>query len=151
MDWVSIVSIIATFIVSGGLGTLLTLKYKKSSAKSSAESSHMEVVQKIIDEYQDLFNGLKESYEKREALLNERIDLLEKKIDQQQLQIKENNEIITKLQDSQKKYQKLVTVLEGKVTHLRGLTTDSCQTCSFAENCKKKDYVDTNLMCNIRI
>jgi urate oxidase len=128
MELNEIISLIITFIVGGGLTTLITLPFIRRKAKNEADSSHMEVVQKIIDEYQDLYTQLKTSYEEREQLIKERLSILEKRYKLQQTEIKDNTKIILELR--------------SEIAEIKKLKVSECSECKFMTGCEKYEYLN---------
>lgn len=93
-EWQTILTSIGTLMAGGGLGGLLTARYKRKQEKNEAEKGMQEIYQKMIDDLMEDRNFYKAQTEQ----LREQIIELNRKVERLESEVRENRKTMREWQ-----------------------------------------------------
>lgn len=94
LEWQTILTSLGTLMAGGGLGGLLTARYKRKQEKNEAEKGMQEIYQKMIDDLMEDRNFYKAQTEQ----LREQIVELNRKVERLESEVRENRKTMREWQ-----------------------------------------------------
>lgn len=94
LEWQTILTSLGTLMAGGGLGGLLTARYKRKQEKNEAEKGMQEIYQKMIDDLMEDRNFYKAQTEQ----MREQIVELNRKVERLESEVRENRKTMREWQ-----------------------------------------------------